>query len=72
MNSDHKYALKALDENGILSAALDALKEKLIRASFNTDPHESKKREEYYLQYRLIGSLKEVVRQAVNDVGDKH
>lgn len=67
MEQKHKNALVAIDENGSLSAALEALKEKLLRSSFLTEPHEAKKREDLYLQYRLIGSLKEVIRAAINE-----
>lgn len=70
MNSTQKAAIAALYENGSLSAALEALKERMGKQILMTEPHESKKREDYYTQYRLIGSLKEVFRQAMNDIED--
>ena len=72
MEQVHKNALASIDANGSLSAALEALKEKILRSSFITEPHEAKKREDYYLQYRLIGSLKEVIKAAINEVEDSN
>lgn len=66
MTPGEKAALAALDKSGILSAALEALKERLIRDIMHTDVHESKKREDCYTKYRLIGDLKEVIRAAAN------
>lgn len=66
MTPQQKAALAALDNSGILSAALEALKEKLIRDVMMTDVHEAKKREDCYTKYRLIGDLKEVIRAAAN------
>ena len=45
-NEEHAAALAALNHNGILDAALEALKETLMRDIVLTDVHESKKREE--------------------------
>lgn len=67
MTPQEKAALAAIDKSGILSAALEALKERLIREVMFTEPHESKKREDCYTKYRLIGDLKEVIRKAAND-----
>lgn len=67
MKHEHKAALAAIDNNGSLSAALEALKEKVMRQIVHTESHEAKKREDLYTQYILIGKLKEVVKAAVND-----
>lgn len=67
MKHEHKAALAAIDTNGSLSAALEALKEKLSKEIVNTLPQESKKREDLYTQYQLIGRLKEVIKAAIND-----
>ncbi len=67
MKHEHKAALAAIDSNGSLSAALEALKEKLSKEIVNTLPQEPKKREDLYTQYQLIGRLKEVIRAAIND-----
>lgn len=66
MTPSQQAALAALDNSGILSAALEALKERLIREIMRTDVHETKKREDCYTKYRLIGDLKEVIRVAIN------
>jgi hypothetical protein len=66
MTPSQQAALAALDNSGILSAALEALKERLIREIMRTDVHETKKREDCYMKYRLIGDLKEVIRAAIN------
>lgn len=58
--------LAAFDKSGILSAALEAIKEDLIRDMMATEPQESKKREDCYLKYRLIGDLKKVIKNAIN------
>jgi hypothetical protein len=70
INKDQASALEALKANGILDAALEALKEKLIRDLVATESHETKKREEYYTQYNMVGKLKEVIQAAINDAGD--
>ncbi|MFW3388176.1 UNVERIFIED_CONTAM: hypothetical protein RF648_19500, partial [Kocuria sp. CPCC 205274] len=67
MTPTEKAALAAFDKSGILSAALEALKERLIKDVMFTEPHETKKREDCYTKYRLIGDLKEVIRKAAND-----
>ena len=69
-NKEHAAALAALNLNGSLDAALEALKEKLIRELLATESHETKKREEYYTQHNMVGKLKEVIRAAINDAGD--
>lgn len=66
MTPSQQAALAALDKSGILSAALEALKERLIRDMMYTEPQETKKREDCYTKYRLIGDLKEVIRRAAN------
>jgi len=67
LNREHKAAFAAIDQNGSLSAALEALKEKLSKEIVTTLPQESRKREDLYTQYQLIGRLKEVIRAAIND-----
>ncbi|MCS5736971.1 hypothetical protein [Herbiconiux daphne] len=67
LTPQQKAAIAALNNSGILSAALEALKERLIRDMMYTDVHESKKREDCYMKYRLIGDLKEVIVAATND-----
>lgn len=67
MKQEHKAALAAIDSNGSLSAALEALKEKLVRELLQTQPQESKKREDLYTQYQTLGKLKEVIKGAIND-----
>ena len=67
MTPSQKAALAAIDNSGILSAALEALKERLIKEIMYTEPNESEKREECYLKYKLIGDLKEVIKKAAND-----
>ena len=67
MKIEHKNALAAIDSNGSLSAALEALKEKLVRELLQTQPQESKKREDLYTQYQTLGKLKEVIKAAIND-----
>lgn len=67
MKQEHKAALAAIDSNGSLSAALEALKEKLVRELLQTQPQESKKREDLYTQYQTLGKLKEVIKAAIND-----
>ena len=66
MTPSQQAALAALDNSGILSAALEALKDRLIRDIMYTEPHETKKREDCYTKYRLIGDLKEVIKRAAN------
>ena len=70
LNKEQAAALAAIDSNGILSAALEALKGKLMRDTFYTNPHEKIKREEYYMQYQMVDKLKEVIQAAINDSGD--
>lgn len=70
MNHEHKMALAAINSNGSLDAALEALKERMGKEILRTDPHESKKREDCYTKYRMIADLKEVIRAAINEVGD--
>ncbi len=70
INKDQAAALAAINSSGILDAALEALKEKLIRELLATESHETKKREEYYTQHNMVGKLKEVIRAAINDAGD--
>lgn len=70
LNKDQAVALAVIDSNGILNAALEALKDKLMFEIVRTDSHESKKREEYYSQYNMVGKLKEVIQAAINDAGD--
>lgn len=72
MNSEQKAALAAINSNGSLTAALEALKDKLGKQILLTESHESKKREEFYTQYKLIGALKEVIIGAINDAGDNN
>ena len=69
-NKEHAAALAALNLNGSLDAALEALKEKLMRDMVATQPLEKIKREEYYTQYQMVGKLKEVIQAAINDAGD--
>ena len=69
-NKEHAAALAALNHNGILDAALEALKETLMRDIVLTDVHESKKREECYQKYKMVGSLKEVIKAAINSAGE--
>lgn len=66
LTPSQQQALASLDNSGILSAALEALKEDLIRDIMHTDVHESKKREDCYMKYRLIGDLKKVIKAAIN------
>lgn len=66
LTPSQKQALASLDNSGILSAALEALQNKLIRDVMFTEVHESKKREDCYTKYRLIGDLKEVIKDAIN------
>lgn len=70
LDKQQALALRAINENGILHAALEALKEKLTRDLINTEPHEKIKREEYYTQHQMVGKLKEVIQAAINDAGD--
>ncbi|BCG45092.1 hypothetical protein [Shigella phage SGF2] len=35
-----------------------------------TEPHENKKREDCYQKYKMVGSLKEVIKAAINSAGD--
>lgn len=70
LKHEHKAALAAIDSNGSLSAALEALKDKLGKKILATEPQELKKREDFYTQYRMIGELKEVIKAAINDAGD--
>lgn len=70
LNREQAVALAAINSNGILHAALEALKDKLMFDMVKTEPHESKKREEYYNQYNMVGKLKEVIQAAINDAGD--
>ena len=67
---EQAVALAAINENGILHAALEALKEKLMRDMVATQPLEKIIREEYYTQYQMVGKLKEVIQAAINDAGD--
>ena len=67
---EQAVALAAINENGILHAALEALKEKLMRDMVATQPLEKIKREEYYTQSQMVGKLKEVIQAAINDAGD--
>ena len=69
-NKEHAAALAALNHNGILDAALEALKETLMRDIVLTEAHENKKREECYQKYKMVGSLKEVIKAAINSAGD--
>lgn len=69
MKHEYKAALAAVNTNGSLSAALEALKEKLSKEIVNTQPQEKIKREDLYTQYQLIGRLKEVIIAAINDAG---
>lgn len=69
-NKEHADKLSALNLNGGLDAALEALKEKLMRDMMATESHESKKREDYYQKYRMVGDLKEVIKAAINSAGD--
>lgn len=69
-NKEHAAALAALNHNGILDAALEALKETLMRDIVLTEAHENKKREECYQKYKMVGSLKEVIKAAINNAGD--
>lgn len=66
MTPSQKAALAAMDNSGILTAALEALRERLIKDIMYSDVHETKKREDCYTKFRLIGDLKEVIRAAVN------
>lgn len=70
LDKSQAVALAAIDNTGILSAALEALKEKLIRDIAYTEPHEKIKREEYYTQHLMVGKLKEVIQAAINDAGE--
>lgn len=70
LNKDQAAALAAFDNSGILSAALEALKGKLMNDTFYTQPHEKIKREEYYMQFQMVDKLKEVIQAAINDSGD--
>lgn len=70
LNKEQAVALAAINSNGILHAALEALKDKLMFEIVKTEAHESKKREEYYNQYNMVGKLKEVIQAAINDAGD--
>lgn len=67
---EHADALSAINMNGSLNAALEALKDKLTREIMATESHESKKREEIYLKYKMVGELKEVIQAAINSAGD--
>ncbi|WMX18952.1 hypothetical protein [Escherichia phage vB_EcoP_PAS59] len=69
-NKEHAAALAALNHNGILDAALEALKETLMKDIVLTEAHENKKREECYQKYKMVGSLKEVIKAAINNAGD--
>ena len=69
-NKEHAAALAALNHNGILDAALEALKERLMTEIVQTEPHENKKREDCYQKYKMVGSLKEVIKAAINSAGD--
>lgn len=72
MKHEHKAALAAIDSNGSLSAALEALKEKISREIVITQPQEKIKREDLYTQYQLIGRLKEVIKAAINEAEDSN
>lgn len=67
MKHEHKAAFAAIDQNGSLSAALEALKERISKEMVNTLPPEKIKREDLYMQYQLVGKLKEVIKAAIND-----
>lgn len=67
MKHEHKAAFAAIDQNGSLSAALEALKERISKEMVNTLPPEKIKREDLYTQYQLVGKLKEVIKAAIND-----
>lgn len=69
-NKEHAASLAALDHNGSLNAALEALKEVLMEEIVRTDTHEKQKREDLYQKYKMVGSLKEVIRAAINSAGD--
>lgn len=69
-NKEHAAALAALNLNGSLDAALEALKERLMTEIVQTEPHENKKREDCYQKYKMVGSLKEVIKAAINSAGD--
>ena len=69
-NKEHASALAALNLNGSLDAALEALKERLMTEIVQTEPHENKKREDCYQKYKMVGSLKEVIKAAINSAGD--
>ena len=62
--------MAALNLNGSLDAALEALKERLMAEIVQTEPHENKKREDCYQKYKMVGSLKEVIKAAINSAGD--
>lgn len=70
IDKDKAATLVALSQNGVLDAALEALKDKLLGEVFTTQEHEFKKREEYYVKYKLVDSLKEVIQAAINNAGD--
>lgn len=67
LTPNQKQALASLDKSGILSAALEALQETLIKEIGYTEPHESKKREDCYMKFRVIGDLKRVIKDAYNN-----
>ncbi len=69
-NKEHAATLAALNLNGSLDAALEALKERLMTEIVQTEPHENKKREDCYQKYKMVGSLKEVIKAAINSAGD--
>lgn len=69
-NKEHAASLAALNLNGSLDAALEALKERLMTEIVQTEPHENKKREDCYQKYKMVGSLKEVIKAAINSAGD--
>ncbi|AVZ45090.1 hypothetical protein PQC40_gp007 [Escherichia phage EP335] len=69
-NKEHAASLAALNLTGSLDAALEALKEKLMKEIVSTEPHENKKREDCYQKYKMVGSLKEVIKAAINSAGD--
>lgn len=68
MTSEEKRALAQLESNDkLLSAALEDIKHNLWVRYWDTEPHESRSREEIYHLGILIGQFKGLIQKAVNE-----
>lgn len=67
LSMDDKRALAALEGNqGVLTSALEAIKNKFLNEIYQSEPHEKNKREDLYLKSHLVDELRSVIKDAVN------